>query len=252
MSSRTRAPLFQLGMGTALAAALLFAVEPAQAQAPPGSRPPSARPWHNHDRSNIPPRPRPGPPHGHDRSNIPPRANPNPPGQGNPHGPSDPAGPAEPGSRGEANGRGNGNGNGSENGNGRGNGARKSLSPAGIAAALQSGTLTAPSGQVIAPGAQRALLSLVKGSHPGADRAVAEGLAPAENARARAEASRLAANLDGLLERPEELHGAVVAYNALVDASADGFLRAPSPEFLAVQSVLDLLVEDSFAGAPAH
>jgi hypothetical protein len=81
---------------------------------------------------------------------------------------------------------------------------------------------------------------------------VAEGLAPAENAGARAEARRLASNLDGLLDRPEDLHGAVVAYNALVDSSSDGFLRAPTPEFLAVQSVLDLLVEDAFASAPAH
>lgn len=239
MSSRPHVPLLRLGMATGVAAALLFATEPLQAQGAPGSRPPATRPWHGHDRSNIPPRPRPVPPHGHDRSNIPPRANPDTPGQGTPHGPSDPVGPAEPGSRGEANGRDRGN-----------NGRRESVSPAGLSAALAAGELTLPSGQAIPAGAQRALLSLIEGNRPGADRAVAAALSPTENGEARGEAARLAGDLEGLLQRPDGLHQAVLSYNALVDASSEAFLRSPSAEFLATQSVLAVLVDDAFAVGP--
>ena len=232
MSSRPRSTLLRLGLAAGLAGTLIFAAQPAEAQGPPSGRPPTVRPPHGHDRSNIPPRPRPRPPHGHDRSNIPPRANPDPPGKGDPHGPSDPKGPgdlASPGSRGAG------------NGNGKGKAAH----------ALSTGTLAHATAGLLPSQAQQTVLGLVEGTQPGAGAAVSAALAPSANRGAGKQAARLSADMQGLFGRPDGLHDAMRSYNALVDASSEEFLRNPSPEFLTVQTVLALLVEESLVETPS-
>lgn len=248
MRARPRTALFRLSVAAGLAGALVVSAGPAEAQVPPTTRPPTVRPPHGHDRSNLPPRPRPRPPHGHDRSNIPPRANPDPPGKGDPHGPSDPRGPGgttSPDSRGNGNANGNGPGSNNAGGNGKGNGKGNG----GPARSLASGTMRDLGGNALPASAQHAVRGLVEGSTPGAGRAVAAALAPATNRSARGEASRLASSLEGIAGRPDDLRGAVRSYNRLVDASSESFLRNPSPEFLTVQAVLALMVEEAAAGA---
>lgn len=230
MSSRPRSNLLRLGLAAGLVGALVITVQPAEAQAPPAGRPPTARPPHGHDRSNIPPRAQPVPPNGHDRSNIPPRADPDPQGNGDPHGPSDPQGPGgieSPGSM--------------AGGNGVGQAAR----------ALATGTLTHPTAGLLPTRAQRAVLGLVDGTQAGAGAAVSAALAPSANRGAQRQAARLSTEMQGLIGRPDGLQDAVHSYNELVDASSEEFLRNPSPEFLTVQTVLGLMVEESLAAAPA-
>jgi hypothetical protein len=111
---------------------------------------------------------------------------------------------------------------------------------------LGNGSLTVGSDVAVPVRSQRLLLNLLDGSAAGASQPVADGLVPLDNPQARSAAARLASDLDGLLARPEGLQQAVISYNALVDASTDSFLREPSAEFLAVQSVLAVLVEDAF------
>jgi hypothetical protein len=111
---------------------------------------------------------------------------------------------------------------------------------------LGNGSLTVGNGVAVPVRSQRLLLTLLDGSAAGASQPLADGLAPLDNPQARSAAARLASDLDGLLARPEGLQQAVISYNALVDASTDSFLREPSAEFLAVQSVLAVLVEDAF------
>lgn len=161
----------------------------------------------------------------------------------------------DPDSRGNGNGNGNGNaggngkGNGEGNGNGNANGNANGHGRGGPARSLASGTLTDLGGRALPGTAQQAVLGLVEGSTPGAARSIAASLSSGADRGGQRAAARLAEDMEGLLERPEELRGAVRSYNALVDASPEAFLRAPTPEFLTVQAVLAMMVEEAAAVA---
>lgn len=117
-----------------------------------------------------------------------------------------------------------------------------------VGGALRAGTLVAPSGVGISREAQAVVLQLISGS--GANGALVAALTAPANHGAHVQAEALSRSMTGLLATPaERLRPAAEAYNAFVDASSAEFLRAPPAEFLAVQAVLQPMVQQAIAAS---
>lgn len=115
-----------------------------------------------------------------------------------------------------------------------------------IGGALRTGTLVTPTGGAISRDAQSAVLHLV--SRVDANTSLVAALTASSNHAAHAQAEALSRSMAGLLAAPaERLRPATEAYNAFVDASSAEFLGAPPAEFLAVQAVLQPMVQQAIA-----
>ncbi len=112
---------------------------------------------------------------------------------------------------------------------------------ADVVTTLYAGTLISPGGIAISLPVQHALLDLLIGAED-MQAPLAVRLAPEENLAARKEALVLVHRLHGLVNAPSGLRDAVIAFNALVDASSAEFLSAPPAEFLAIHAALEMLV----------
>lgn len=117
-----------------------------------------------------------------------------------------------------------------------------------IAVALHHSVLADRSGDALPKFAQQAVLAQIGGNGEDISASLVAALSSPANQRARDQAARLVSDLSGLLGRPDQLRSVVDSFNALVDASSEQFLRQPPPEFLAVESVLALLVEAAARG----
>jgi hypothetical protein len=113
---------------------------------------------------------------------------------------------------------------------------------AGVRYSLSTGTFL--SGEFpVQPEVQGVLLDLLSGAGHGSSRLLlVEKLTRSNASGAHAPAVDLVEMLSGLLDTPENLVEAVLAYNAFLEASSASFILDPPVEFLVARALLARLL----------
>ena len=105
-------------------------------------------------------------------------------------------------------------------------------------------SMAAPAHPASNPGLVHGVLTAAENPPAGA---LVEALTSRGNEEAAGEAEALVEALRQLPRQDGQLTQAAEAFNAFIDASSDGFLRDPAPEFLEVRSFLAALIQDAVA-----
>lgn len=112
------------------------------------------------------------------------------------------------------------------------------------AVALREGRLVTDAGLPLPAAAQREFLVFLSGATAEQGSTLVDVLTSRENGRALREARVLVSRLQELRVDVHKLPAAVQAYNALIDASSEAFVRSPPVELLGIQAALSGVIAE--------